>query len=58
MAMFTAYFDASGAPDDPNVNNLTVAGFLASADQWIIFDRRWKNVLKKYGVTALHHLPK
>jgi hypothetical protein len=54
MAMFTAYFDASGAPDDPNVHNLTVAGFVASTDQWIIFDRRWKKVLKKYGVTALH----
>jgi hypothetical protein len=54
MAMFTAYFDASGAPDDPNVKSLTVAGFLASADQWIIFDRRWRKVLKKYGVTALH----
>jgi hypothetical protein len=52
--MFTAYFDASGAPDDPCVHSLTVAGFIASGDQWEVFDRRWKKVLKKYGVTALH----
>lgn len=54
MAMFTAYFDASGHPDDPNVRSLTVAGFLASTDQWSIFDRRWKKILEKYEVPYLH----
>jgi len=54
MGMFTAYFDASGSPDDPHVHYLTVAGFIATEDQWSIFDRRWKKILKKYGVTKLH----
>jgi len=54
MGMFTAYFDVSGSPDDPQVHYLTVAGFIATAEQWSIFDRRWKKVLKKYGVTRLH----
>jgi hypothetical protein len=54
MGVFTAYFDASGSPDDPHVHYLTVAGFIATADQWSLFDRRWKKILKKYGVTKLH----
>jgi hypothetical protein len=54
MAMFTAYFDASGAPDDPHVKSVTVAGFLASADQWTRFDREWKKTLAAHGATALH----
>jgi hypothetical protein len=54
MAMFTAYFDASGHPDDPGVEFLTVGGFLASADNWVFFDRCWKRVLNKYGFPDLH----
>jgi hypothetical protein len=54
MAMFTAHFDASGHPDDPHVHYLTVAGFLASAEQWIAFERKWKKVLAKYDVPYLH----
>lgn len=54
MGNFSAYFDASGSPDDPQLHYLTVAGFIATADQWSLFDRRWKKILKKYGVTKLH----
>ncbi len=54
MGNFSAYFDASGSPDDLHVHYLTVAGFIATADQWTLFDRRWKKILKKYGVTKLH----
>ncbi len=54
MAAFTAYFDASGSPDDPNCHALTVAGFIASAEQWLSFDKAWKKVLRRYGVGALH----
>lgn len=52
MAMFTGYFDASGAPDQGAA--LSVAGFVAKAEQWIEFERNWKEALKAYGVTDLH----
>jgi hypothetical protein len=52
MAMFTAYFDASGSPDQTEV--LTVAGFIAPVEQWLFFEKDWKEVLARYGVSSLH----
>ncbi|HXX17022.1 MAG TPA: hypothetical protein VEJ47_19125 [Candidatus Eremiobacteraceae bacterium] len=52
--MFSAYFDASGHPNNTSV--LAVAGFIADADQWIEFDRNWKEVLNRpdFGISSLH----
>jgi hypothetical protein len=52
MPMFTVYLDASGNPD--NTPALTVAGFIATTEQWIRLEKRWLAVLKEYGVSALH----
>jgi hypothetical protein len=52
MAMFTAYFDASGHPAGTDV--LSVAGFVAHASQWTLFEKRWQKVLNRYGVSSLH----
>lgn len=52
VAMFTVYFDVSGHPDNTDV--LAVAGFIAHASQWALFEKRWKKVLKKFGVSSLH----
>lgn len=52
MAMFTTYFDASGSPDQGPA--LSVAGFVATAEQWIEFERNWKTALDAYGVSQLH----
>jgi hypothetical protein len=52
MAMFNAYFDASGAPDDCEA--VVVAGFIAKAEQWIRFDKEWEKALADYHVTQLH----
>lgn len=52
--MFTAYFDGSGSKDDPNTPVLAVAGFIATTDQWIEFERNWKGVCADYGVSGLH----
>jgi hypothetical protein len=52
MAMFTAYFDASGHPAQGAV--LSVAGFVAHIDQWIHFEKNWKAALDAYGVSQLH----
>jgi hypothetical protein len=52
--MFTVYFDASGHPDNTDV--LTVAGFVADADQWIAFERNWTEILDRsdFRVCSLH----
>jgi hypothetical protein len=52
MAMFTVYFDASGSPDEGVA--LSVAGFIATVEQWIEFERNWKTALDDYGVSELH----
>jgi hypothetical protein len=52
MAAFTCYFDASGAPDQGKA--LSVAGFVAKADQWVHFVRNWTDALNAYGVSELH----
>ncbi len=52
MAIFTAYFDVSGHPDDTDV--LSVGGFVANAGQWTRFEKEWKKVLLDYGVSSLH----
>lgn len=52
MSMFTLYCDASGSPDDTKV--LAVAGYISSVDQWLEFERNWKQTLKKFGASSLH----
>jgi hypothetical protein len=52
MAMFTAYFDGSGSPDEGKA--LVVAGYLATVDQWLEFNREWTECLTKEGVAAFH----
>jgi hypothetical protein len=43
MAMFSAYFDESGHPDDSNF--LVVAGCVADLDQWVHLEREWCQAL-------------
>jgi hypothetical protein len=52
--MLTAYFDVGGHADDDKVKALAAAGFIAPTDDWILIEQRWKEVLSKYGVSALH----
>ncbi len=52
MALFTAYFDGSGSPDESVA--LVVAGFIATAEQWIHFERNWNECLNNFGVSSLH----
>jgi hypothetical protein len=52
MADFTAYFDGSGSPHD--TPEVTVAGFIAAADQWGEFERNWRDACASFGVSALH----
>lgn len=52
MAEFKAYFDASGTPDDCDA--VVVAGFVAKSEQWIEFERNWREARSHYGVSRLH----
>jgi hypothetical protein len=53
MALFTAYFDASGnAVDQPFV---IVTGYIANFQQWKFFEDCWKNAHTKYGVNLPFH---
>ena len=52
MGAFTVYFDESGSPSDTAA--LVVAGFIATAEEWIRYEREWKAILKAFDVPALH----
>src|SRR5689334_3460692 len=52
LAMFTAYFDASG--DYVQQPLLVVAGFVAHADAWISWEKDWNARLKKQGLEYFH----
>ena len=51
MAFFTAYFDASGHPDNPVHRVMTVAGFVSTVKKWQRFDGEWSTILKREGIT-------
>ncbi len=51
MAMFTVYFDESYSK---NANAYSVAGYVASVEQWTEFEREWKAMLEDFGVAYLH----
>jgi hypothetical protein len=51
---FLAYIDASGSGLDPNIRAISVGGFVAHEDVWAEFERRWRDVLQRFAITALH----
>jgi hypothetical protein len=55
IAMFTAYtayFDASGHPDQQSV--ITVAGFVSTVKKWARFDIEWNAILKSEEIKFFH----
>lgn len=54
MTEYTLYLDDSGHPSDkPYVG---VAGFLASEDQWVAFELKWKAALVEFGLGEVFHM--
>lgn len=51
VRMFTAYLDESGSKDTPA---MVVAGWVASADQWIRFEKDWQVILSDHGIGLFH----
>jgi hypothetical protein len=52
MAVFTAYFDASGSPDQSPA--LALGGLVSTAEKWIDFAKEWEGCLNAFGVSTLH----
>ncbi len=52
MAMFSAYFDASGHPGQGGA--LTVAGYVSRVAKWKRFDVGWKAILDRENVSQFH----
>jgi hypothetical protein len=53
MAMFTAYFDASGQKSDPFV---VVSGYVANFQQWKLLETCWKDLHTECGVDLPFHM--
>jgi hypothetical protein len=52
LSAFTCYFDASGTQHDQLA--LAVAGFMATAEQWVEFEEPWKERLARSGLKDFH----
>jgi len=55
--MYTAYFDASGHEGRDGKSHsefLVVAGFVAAANHWIEFNKRWNDRLFSAGINMFH----
>lgn len=54
IAVLTAYLDASGSATDPGTFMLTIAGYIATDEQWSEFERAWQEALNAEGVSCFH----
>lgn len=50
--MYTAYFDESGTHAASKA--LIVAGYVASSEQWVSFEREWRDLLSDANLSGLH----
>jgi hypothetical protein len=49
------HFDASGAEDDESITVLTVAAYIATDEQWTLFEEEWASVLASEGNQNFPH---
>jgi hypothetical protein len=54
MAVFTAYFDASGSPESQPY--VIVTGFIANVFQWRTFEVSWDRIHKSFGMDLPFHM--
>ena len=54
LIMLTAYFDETGHSRDPKANIAGIAGFVASARRWEVFETDWRLLLGKNGLSEYH----
>lgn len=49
MTEYAAYFDDSGHPDDQDF--VIAAGFISTEAQWLLFEKEWRQLIDRYGIT-------
>ncbi|MGA1987049.1 MAG: hypothetical protein ABSG72_12330 [Candidatus Sulfotelmatobacter sp.] len=54
MTDYALYLDASGHPDDQPY--IVVAGFIATEEQWLTFEREWEDALREHGLASIFHM--
>jgi hypothetical protein len=54
MTEYALYLDDGGHPDDQPA--LVVAGYVASEEQWREFESKWRNALKRFGLSEPFHM--
>jgi len=54
--MLTGYFDESGHSQDPACRYVGMAGFVAPAENWEIFERDWTNLLDNAALREPFHM--
>jgi hypothetical protein len=54
MTEYAVYMDASGHPDDQS--HVVVAGFLSTEQDWLSFEPKWKDVLKRHNLEYPFHM--
>jgi len=48
--MLTAYLDETGHSQDPNKKYVGLAGMVATADRWEVFEREWRQALEDFEI--------
>lgn len=56
MLNLTSYTDETGHPDDPKVEYVGMAGFVAPRGAWELFESGWNDLLKNAGLVAPFHM--
>lgn len=51
IAMLTLYCDASGKEQDKLIS---VAGFISTVDEWLLFEKEWATVLDEFKIKYFH----
>jgi hypothetical protein len=54
--MLSGYFDESGHSQDPTCKIAGMAGFVAPAGVWEVFEEEWKDTLRNAGLTEAFHM--
>jgi hypothetical protein len=54
MVCLRGYFDDSGKHDDPNLNAVSLAGYLGTVQAWENFEVLWGAVLSRFAIPYFH----
>jgi len=54
LLMIWGYYDESGEYADGKLVNMTIGSCMAPFENWIAFEREWREALAKEGISAFH----